>query len=51
LDLIQELGGWKQRSMVQRYSHLSVEHLAQSAGVLDSILKPSAVVTQIKHSG
>lgn len=38
LDLIQELGGWKQRSMVQRYSHLSVEHLAQSAGVLDGIL-------------
>lgn len=38
LDLIQELGGWKQRQMVQRYSHLSVEHLAQSAGVLDGIL-------------
>jgi integrase len=51
LDLIQELGGWKQRSMVQRYSHLSVEHLAQSAGVLDSILKPPAVVAQIGHTG
>ena len=38
LDLIQELGGWKSRQMVQRYSHLSVEHLAQSASVLDGIL-------------
>ena len=40
LDMIQELGGWKQRSMVQRYSHLSVEHLASSAGVLDQLLAP-----------
>lgn len=49
LDLIQELGGWKQRSMVQRYSHLSVEHLAQSAGVLDQIFSPNAGVAQKLH--
>jgi len=54
LDLIQELGGWKQSSMVQRYSHLSVEHLAQSASVLDAILSPKVELkltgTQIQHS-
>jgi len=37
LDLIQELGGWKSGKMVQRYAHLSVEHLATSAEVLDDV--------------
>jgi len=46
LDQIQELGGWKQSAMVQRYAHLSVEHLSQSASVLDDVLAPTA---QILH--
>jgi len=51
LDLIQELGGWKSRQMVQRYSHLSVEHLAQSASVLDGILgSQSELTTQKLHN-
>ena len=51
LDLIQELGGWKQRSMVQRYSHLSVDHLAESANVLDGIFASSKGATvHLLHS-
>jgi integrase len=54
LDLIQELGGWKQSSMVQRYAHLDVEHLASTASVLDEILSPKVELrltgTQIQHS-
>jgi integrase len=42
LDLLQELGGWKSAKMVQRYAHLSVEHLASSADVLDAVLSPSS---------
>ena len=38
LDKIQELGGWKDPSMVQRYAHLDVKHLVQSASVIDGIL-------------
>lgn len=32
LQVLQELGGWKSFSMVQRYAHLSPGHLAQYAG-------------------
>ncbi len=31
LEELQRLGGWKTAAMVQRYSHLSSEHLAQAA--------------------
>ncbi len=43
LDMIQELGGWQTRDMVQRYAHLNVEHLFKSAGVLDDIFAPAKV--------
>lgn len=32
LHVLQELGGWSSYSMVQRYAHLSAEHLAKYAG-------------------
>jgi integrase len=32
LHVLQELGGWSSYSMVQRYAHLSAEHLAQYVG-------------------
>ena len=31
IDKLQELGGWSDYSMVYRYAHLSVEHLAKYA--------------------
>lgn len=31
LDIIQELGGWRDGKMVQRYGHLNVDHLRQFA--------------------
>lgn len=50
LDQLQELGGWKMRTMVQRYAHLSVEHLAETASVMDGVLAkqgPKLVAVQI----
>jgi integrase len=38
LDRIQELGGWDDPSMVQRYAHLDVSHLAGSARRLDRLM-------------
>lgn len=38
LDRIQELGGWEDESMVQRYAHLDVSHLSGSAGRLDRLM-------------
>lgn len=35
LEVIQELGGWKDGRMVMRYSHLSMDHLYQHAEALD----------------
>ena len=32
--LLQELGGWKSESMVRRYAHMSVKHLAPYADQL-----------------
>jgi site-specific recombinase XerD len=29
LQVLQELGGWQKLEMVQRYAHLSADHLAQ----------------------
>lgn len=34
LNVLQELGGWSNQEMVQRYAHLSAEHLAHYANVL-----------------
>lgn len=38
LDDLQELGGWENRQMVQRYAHLDVEHLSPKAAALDGVL-------------
>jgi len=35
LEVIQELGGWKSLAMVERYAHLSVDHLRDAAGLVD----------------
>lgn len=47
LSLLQELGGWKSEKMVQRYAHLSVEHLSSSADILDSVLSVSGQKPQL----
>ncbi len=35
---LQEMGGWENSSMVQRYAHQSVEHFAANAGLMDGVL-------------
>ncbi|MGO8754461.1 MAG: tyrosine-type recombinase/integrase [Gallionellaceae bacterium] len=35
---LQQLGGWKTGAMVERYAHLSSDHLANAAARLDSVL-------------
>lgn len=35
LEVIQELGGWKDSRMVMRYSHLNIDHLYEHAGAMD----------------
>lgn len=35
LAVLQELGGWETLAMVQKYAHLSTEHLAKHANVID----------------
>jgi integrase len=35
LEVIRELGGWRDSKMVQRYSHLSTDHLHRAAGQID----------------
>lgn len=37
LHVLQELGGWSCYAMVQRYAHLSAEHLAEYAGNVSKI--------------
>ena len=48
LDVLQELGGWKQSRMVQRYAHLSVSHLMGHSSKFDQLVGGGAV--QILHS-
>ena len=38
IDVIQQLGGWKSRVMVERYAHLSLDHLRNAAALVDSSL-------------
>jgi integrase len=35
LEVIQELGGWKDSRMVKRYSHLNIDHLHEAAALID----------------
>ncbi len=37
LHVLQELGGWSCYSMVQRYAHMSAEHLAEYADNISRI--------------
>lgn len=48
LDVLQELGGWKQSRMVQRYAHLSVAHLMSHSSKFDQLVGTPTV--QILHS-
>ena len=49
LRTVQELGGWKTLSMVQRYAHLSLGHLA--AAVEKIVVAPEAVsVRELRHN-
>jgi hypothetical protein len=34
---LQELGGWSDNSMVQRYAHLAPEHLAEYASKISDL--------------
>ncbi len=47
LNVLQELGGWSDHSMVLRYAHLAPEHLAEYA----SNISDSAHFTHIKSEG
>lgn len=38
IDVIQQLGGWKDGAMVQRYAHLSLDHLRGAASLVDTAL-------------
>jgi len=43
MGMINEMGGWKSDSMVERYAHLAPEHLARHAAVIDEVLGPGGV--------
>jgi integrase len=54
LDKLKALGGWKSFEMVERYAHLSAEHLAPHANALPRLIKPvssTEVTSQFRHSG
>jgi len=46
LHALQELGGWASPAMVQKYAHLSSEHLAQWVD-----RKPAVLVKAVPESG
>lgn len=37
-DMLQELGGWKDATMVRKYAHLAPEHMAPTAAIIDGVL-------------
>jgi hypothetical protein len=47
LYVLQELGGWAGPEMVQRYAHLSAEHLQVFA---DKLAQPKAISTKLAQS-
>ncbi|QOZ85821.1 hypothetical protein DXT74_14985 [Chromobacterium sp. Rain0013] len=42
MHVLQELGGWESPEMVQRYAHLSKEHLAEYVGRLHGTNSPTS---------
>lgn len=48
LEVIQELGGWRDARMVKRYSHLSIDHLLEAAKQLDKAFG-NGVSTNLAH--
>lgn len=48
LEVIQELGGWRDARMVKRYSHLSIDHLLEAAQHLDKAFG-KGVSTNLTH--
>ena len=51
LEVLQQLGGWKTLEMVQRYAHLSPEHLAGAAGnvLIDPRTKDGKLVASLRQ--
>jgi site-specific recombinase XerD len=50
---LQELGGWKEIKMVDRYAHLSTQHKAEAIGKIahpTSDDSPTVFTTREKHS-
>ena len=45
IHVLQELGGWSEIKMVQRYAHLAPEHLAPFADKLKIVTKPTTFLT------
>jgi site-specific recombinase XerD len=41
MHVIQELGGWRSASMLQRYAHLSQKHLIEQAKNINISSKPN----------
>jgi len=48
---LQRLGGWRSSVMVERYAHLSPDHLARAANRLDSLLGGYDLATLEKEKG
>lgn len=42
-DELKELGGWKTRSMVDRYAKFSTEHLANAASRIDLLASDNVI--------
>jgi site-specific recombinase XerC len=45
LAALQEMGGWETTAMVQRYAHLSTEHLAKHASAIDRVFDQNGTKT------
>lgn len=50
LAALQEMGGWETPAMVQRYAHMSSEHLLTHAAAIDAILIPNDTNTAQEDS-
>ena len=45
---LQQLGGWRTGAMVERYAHLTPDHLASAAARLDSVMNGYDLATSAK---
>lgn len=49
LQVLKELGGWETMEMVQRYAHLSADHLAQWVTPLTAEPAPMPAAIQLQR--